>query len=337
MWLRSLYDRRKQWAACFTWGYVTYGIHSTQRSEAIHASISCWCSKTNMLVELYQKLSNLAKTHAMTSATLYVRQLWKDTVRRNNEDYAFLREIKDEITPKAFDAIQNQASLFPRYRVSPYDTTKEGYHVMYESVNDRKKISLMPNDANIYKISYVTSERRQDLVSLDEGLNEFTSISFVDATLKVCSCQYSTNYGLPCRHQLAVAFVCGLKSITTDFVDKFWLRNANEDNSSMNMEIQSNIITTRNESGKDSYDSSEQRFDYLKTKLLPICQVASKKTSLFYSFSTTIDNWTLNHTMLELKKENLISNPKLPPTSGKQKRKRPLFGPTSGSYKKYNM
>ena len=105
----------------------------------------------------------------------------------------------------------------------------------------------------------------------------------------------------------------------------------------MNMEIQSKKVTTGNESGKDSYDSSKQRFDYLKTKLLPICQVASKKTSLFYSFSTTIDNWTLNHTMLELKKENLISNPKLPPTSGKQKRKRPLFGPTNGSYKKYNV
>ena len=104
-----------------------------------------------MLVELYQKLSFLAKTHAMTSATLYLRQLWQDTVRTNNEDYAFLREIKDQISPKAFDAIKNQASLFPRYRVSPYDAAKEGYHVMYESINDRKKISLLPNNAEILK------------------------------------------------------------------------------------------------------------------------------------------------------------------------------------------
>ena len=331
MWLRSLYDRRKQWAACSTWGYLTYGIHSTQRSESIHASIACWCSKTNMLVELYTKLSFLAKSHSMTSSMLYVRQLWQQSVRTNNGDYAFLREIEQEITPKAFEAIKNQASLFPRYRVSPYDATKGGYYVMYESADDKKKTSSLGNYSETYKISYVTKEKREELVRLEEGLTEFTSISFVDATLRECSCQFSTNYGLPCRHQLAAAFSCGLKSITTDFVDKFWWRNTNADDSSLNMNRNFNKEAIGIQISKENHDSSEDRFNYLKTKILPICEVASKKTSLFYSLSTTIDNWTLNHSMLQLKNKNLISNPKLPPTCGNQKRKRPVFGPTSGS------
>ena len=75
----------------------------------------------------------------MNSSMLYVKQLWQQSVRTNNGDYAFLREIEHEITPKAFEAIKNQASLFPRYRVSPYNATKGGYYVMYKSADDKKR------------------------------------------------------------------------------------------------------------------------------------------------------------------------------------------------------
>ena len=88
LWLRIVYNQREQWAACFTWRHLMYGIHSTQRSEAIHSSIACWCSKTNMLVELYMKLSFLAKTQSMISATQYVQELWKQSVNTVPGDFA---------------------------------------------------------------------------------------------------------------------------------------------------------------------------------------------------------------------------------------------------------
>ena len=40
-WLaEDLYAKRFQWAAVFTWSNLTFGLHSTQRSEAIHSAIN---------------------------------------------------------------------------------------------------------------------------------------------------------------------------------------------------------------------------------------------------------------------------------------------------------
>ena len=65
-------------------------------------------------------------------------------------------------------------------------------------------------------ISYVSKEKREEIASLDERLTDFSSVSFVNVTLKTCTCQYSWNYGLPCWHQFDVAFSYGLGSITID-------------------------------------------------------------------------------------------------------------------------
>ena len=56
----------------------------------------------------------------------------KKSVTTAPEEYTLLREIENLITPKAFELIKNQASLFPRYQVSSYDFIK-GYYVMYQS------------------------------------------------------------------------------------------------------------------------------------------------------------------------------------------------------------
>ena len=51
----------------------------------------------------------------MTSGTQYVQELWKQLVNTVPGDFALLCEINEKITPKAFEMINNQASLFPRY------------------------------------------------------------------------------------------------------------------------------------------------------------------------------------------------------------------------------
>ena len=85
-------------------------------------------------------------------------------------------------------------------------------------------------------------ETREQIECLDEGL----SLSFVDASLKSCSCQYSQNYGLPCRHQFSVAYFCGLKSITIDCVDEFWCRIDNKENSFSSNEIHLRLLKELN-------------------------------------------------------------------------------------------
>ena len=80
---------------------------------------------------------------------------------------------------------------------------------MYDSPSAPSKCLLLSTNDK-YKITYVSKEKRQEIVCLDKGLSEFSSVSFVDAKLKSFSCQYSTNYGLSYCNQFAMAFPCGL-------------------------------------------------------------------------------------------------------------------------------
>ena len=39
LWLGDLHMRRRKWMAVFTWGHTTWGVHSTQRAEAVHSAL----------------------------------------------------------------------------------------------------------------------------------------------------------------------------------------------------------------------------------------------------------------------------------------------------------
>ena len=335
LWLINLFDRREKWAACYTWQHLTYGIHSTQRSEAINSSIAQWCRKTSILTELYNKLAYLAQTQAINSDSRYVRELWKKSVRTTVEEFAILRDIEKMVTPKAFELMKSQASLFPKYHISPYDMVKDGYYVMHDSkkVAHSSAVNAIDDHESV-NITYLTKAKKDEIACLDKGISEFTTVSFVESSLKTCTCQYSRNYGLPCRHQFAVAYFCGLKSFTIDFVDEFWWKVDDAENK---------LLANNNNSCNDSMKgttiaiSNNDRFEFLKKMCLPACEVASQKMSLFYSLSTTIDNWTKIHCTASNDldfKNNLTPNPNLPNSFGNQKRKRPLFGPTSATSKK---
>ena len=55
-WLATMAKRKEMWAACFTWAFCTYGIHSTQCIEAIHSAIAQWCNVSMLLTRLLVSL-----------------------------------------------------------------------------------------------------------------------------------------------------------------------------------------------------------------------------------------------------------------------------------------
>ena len=44
-WLGDLYKRREKWAAPWTWGVMTLGIHSTQRAESVHNAFKAYLNR----------------------------------------------------------------------------------------------------------------------------------------------------------------------------------------------------------------------------------------------------------------------------------------------------
>ena len=55
-WLAKQNEQREQWAARWTWGQLTLGMHSTQRIEAVHSAVSGFLSASTLLVALVRKL-----------------------------------------------------------------------------------------------------------------------------------------------------------------------------------------------------------------------------------------------------------------------------------------
>ena len=283
LWLMNLFDCREKWAACYTWQHLTFGIHSTQRSEAINSSVAQWCRKTSMLTELYNKLAYLAQTQAINSNSRYVRELWKKSVRTTMEEFAVLQEIENMVTPKAFELMKSQASLFPKYHVSPYDMVKDRYYVMHDSKKGAKSSAINAmDDHESVNITYLTKAKKDEIACLDEGFSEFTTVSFVEASLKTCTCQYSRNYGLPCRHQFAVAYFCGLKAVTIDFIDEFWWKVDDAENKLLS---NNKKLCDYSMKGTTIALSNNDRFEFLKKMCLPACEVASQKMSFLFSIN----------------------------------------------------
>jgi hypothetical protein len=73
-WLNKMKDKADRWAATFTYQHTTYGIHSTQRAEAIHSSIQLFSSKHSSIVDLVKDLEDMS---ANQYCLMYVYQLWR--------------------------------------------------------------------------------------------------------------------------------------------------------------------------------------------------------------------------------------------------------------------
>ena len=63
-WLQNLGNRAPQWAAwCYcSWKLRTYGIQSTQRSEATFSLVATFCRKTSTILGIVQDLDQMAST-----------------------------------------------------------------------------------------------------------------------------------------------------------------------------------------------------------------------------------------------------------------------------------
>jgi hypothetical protein len=61
-WLDGMRERANQWAACMTYKYMTFGIHSTQRAEAIHSAMqSRFANKNSTFLQLVKDLERMSE------------------------------------------------------------------------------------------------------------------------------------------------------------------------------------------------------------------------------------------------------------------------------------
>jgi hypothetical protein len=56
--MKTLYNKRERWAACWTWAHNTLGMDSTQRAEAVHSAVANFLTASMLLTTLYDRLQS---------------------------------------------------------------------------------------------------------------------------------------------------------------------------------------------------------------------------------------------------------------------------------------
>jgi len=191
-WLSGLHERRKQWAARFTWQTLTLGIHSTQRGEAVHSSLSRWCTSSMRLIDLIDKLDRSAEdvdTRAATRETQRSLRLLKPT--QSLTTAPIIASAASIATPYAVSLMEAQRLQSVQYVVKP----GAGGSFLVDRV--------CANSATPTAGQQSVEEQAADASDGVGGSPAFSTAR--SASLSDCSCQGPTSSGLPCRHIFAVA------------------------------------------------------------------------------------------------------------------------------------
>ena len=194
LWLQALAERREQWAARWTWEVCSYGVRSTQRSEAIHSAIKQFLRSSGLLTELLNNLSEYSRRIQQEQRTDECRaeqRLNRGGITTSEPVPPIVTHIAESLTPAAFDILREQALLSGSYYICDEPGEERAWRVSFtiqEACDDRR-------------IEPASDADRGDILfaSTIEGGRDHRPRGHI-TTLLTCSCQFPTMRGIPCRH-----------------------------------------------------------------------------------------------------------------------------------------
>ena len=209
-WLSSLLSRKEQWAACYTWKHKTFGIHSTQRAEAIHSAIAVFCSKGSSIVDITKDLEQMADEHTLKNKMQRVAVMLRGTISNTNALLPGLERTAARMEPFPRIMMNAQAALLTKYDCSVLDgntptTTKNCFLVVPTNAGEivvSRPVSQTTKGSSISDYDGFNREADHGTSSMEVRMQ----IKGHKTTLTQCSCQYPKVWGIPCRHILRVMF-----------------------------------------------------------------------------------------------------------------------------------
>jgi hypothetical protein len=204
-WLAKMAADREHWAYRWTWRYVTLGLHSTQRIEAVHSAIVHFLRASTLLTNLLPQLE---------SYSLDV------SVRASVREYRFIQRLL---------AASDQCMSHP------YITALAGQLTAYALVLFKAQLQqsqFYAADAVLGEEGVFTVTRRAGSSGAeadaeaqggdaDLGISAPLFSAPRRTTLTGCSCQYPVCYGLPCRHMLIV-YILQQQELSMALFDARW-------------------------------------------------------------------------------------------------------------------
>ena len=184
-WLEKMAAIKERWAYRWTWQWLTLGIHSTQRIESLHSHIMGYLRANTLLTDLVPQLELFGETVASRASTRDFRHIRLEQSAGKVQAHPFIDSLSAAIHPYALMLVKSQLQQSNYYRVDP--TATEGVFLL----------TRMSGVAGSAAAAGVEADGDDADVGLDS--NSFTTPSRT-TTFTHCSCQYTTCYGIPCRH-----------------------------------------------------------------------------------------------------------------------------------------
>ena len=200
--LKNIHNSVEQWAATYTWQYRTYGAHSTQRSEAIHSSMTTFCNKRDTLTKLTKKVKNMSQEILLKSELDRMRNKKKLHVEKTHNN-----SVMNKIC-KGF-------TKYPSFNMR-YEMSQAAMCYVIEDIDLPENSEIDDDTQKKYMVKRIQNEKNDcdDLPSIDDldyhiVLHENDHIT----SMSECSCQFPNCYGYPCRHMFRLAIQLNWKKV----------------------------------------------------------------------------------------------------------------------------
>ena len=244
-WLQTLYQRRKQWAARWTWCHLTLGAHSTQRSDSVHAAIKHFLSRHTLITELATKIEEYRQTVSERGEGKAIRIALRNLVVSSLGHYVYLHpvelDLSKRLSPLALSIAKSQViqcmnySIEDKYTESSTEkqvyivkqiSTSEGISTRLDSENSHENM-LTPSSTNVNSEIFLDHEINAADLGLSSKIVNDDSI-FRQTTQTNCTCLFHSCWGLRCRHMFRVYLENRITRVPEEVITPFWLVKSDE-------------------------------------------------------------------------------------------------------------
>ena len=143
-WLATMAGKKRQWAACYCWSVLAYGVHSTQRIEALHSAVARWCKKSMLLMAFFEELESHEELRRERGDTKAHRDALK-LAARGIKVWPPVYKVSGNVTAYAYEVLCAQAAQMNQYTIEPYHRGKvpgKAPGVLIPGVFEIKRMSL---------------------------------------------------------------------------------------------------------------------------------------------------------------------------------------------------
>ena len=296
-WMDDLSEKRHKWAARYVFGHCTFGIHSTQRAEAVNGAIKKTISGSMLLTEVNKSLEDYNRA-ARDRRTVQAHLQSLRNARRATASCAAVRSLEGKISPYAFKLVLEQEAQALQYKIVSNDEVELGGDEMELEEGFVWVQRTSPANSTLRVCDYEahTDQPFNFVVDDDFGLADSTRLR--RTSLSSCSCQHGVAFGgLPCRHIIHRCLTDGVDEFSVESIASKWLSFDAEAMASAREALllrayPSSTARARASGSATPTLNSLERFRSLMVEARSVCELARESVDTFQQVSDVMADLT---------------------------------------------